>query len=224
MSIVESMGDRRFTMAVWIGMAAVTMISIASVVTGITPGIGPDRHPPEYLIISNVAIFCLISVIPVLRLSGLVKMPWWFNFILIGDVYFYSVSLTLGFYLDPGIPWWGFLGHICSSIAVSSLVFLALCLVAAHSHGKISFGNDFGLLFITFMFSVALGGIWEVMEGYIDIVTGESYMSYGVLDSLGDLRADCIGALIVCFGAALLLRRQTVEDIASRTHLGKRRK
>jgi len=223
MSIIDTMGDRRFTIAVWVVMALISVVCIISAVTGITPGVAPGRHPPEYLVVSNVAIFLLISVIPVLRLTGVVKMPWWFNFILIGDVYLYSVSLTLGFYLDPGLPWWGSFGHACSSIAVSSLVFLALCLVAAHSKGKIQYGNDFGLLFITFMFSLALGGIWEVMEGYIDIVTGESYMSYGVLDSLGDLRADFAGALAVCIGAAFLLRRQTIYDIAARTHLGRSR-
>ena len=215
-------GDRRFTIAVWVGLAVISMICIATVLMGIAPGLGPDKHPPEYLLMSNVAIFVLISVIPVLRLAGFVRMPWWFNLLLMFDVYLYIVSLTCGFYMEPKMEWWGFVGHTCSSLSVGGICFLALCLVTKHSQGLVSFGGNPGLLVVLFLITVAFGGVWEVMEGYIDIVAGHAYMSYGVFDSLQDLQADTLGAFMMTIVAALVLRGRTPDDVASTTHLGRR--
>lgn len=217
-------GDRRFTVAFWMGMLVVTLICIATVLMGIAPGLAPGKHPPEYLFVSNVAIFLLISVVPVLRLMGIVRMPWWFNFLLAFDVYLYVVSLTCGFYMEDSMSWWGFFGHTCSSMSVSAICFLALCLIIKHSPVDVSYGGTAGFLFVLFLISVSFGGIWEVMEGYVDIVTGTAYMSYGVFDSLQDLQADALGAALMCTIAGILLRGRTPQEIASSTHLGKRRK
>lgn len=215
-------GDRRFTIIVWVCAAAVTAAMLFLVLAGTAPGLGPDKHPSEYLIISNIAVFALISVVPVLRLTGMVRMPWWFNFILFFDVYLYSVSLTMGFYMDPGMSWWGGFGHMCSSMAVGGICFLALCLCVKHSTVRVGYGTRLGFLAILFFTTVAFGGIWEIMEGYIDMVTGTAYMSYGVVDSLGDLQADTIGALLICLIAAAVLRNRTVMDVADSVTLGKR--
>lgn len=215
-------GDRRFTIIVWLCLAVVSAISTATVFMGIAPGLGPDKHPPEYLVASNVAILALISVLPALRLTGTVRMPWWFNFLVIFDVYLYIISLTCGFYMEPKMEWWGFFGHTCSSLTVGGICFLALCLVTKHSKGLVSFGNKLGLLVVLFMVTVSFGGIWEVMEGYIDIVAGQAYMSYGVFDSLQDIQADTLGAFIMVLIAAFVLRGRTPEDVAATTHLGRR--
>ena len=216
--------DRRFTLGFWTVMLAVTVVDIITVFLDIAPGLGPDKHPPEYLFLSNIAIFLLISVVPALRLAGLVRMPWWFNMILAFDCYLYVVSLTCGFYKEDSLPWWGFLGHTCSSMSVSALCFLALCLVMKHSNIGLRYGSTAGFLFVLFFVSISFGGIWEVMEGYIDIVAGTDYMSYGVFDSIMDMEADTLGALIMCTIAGLLLRNRTPEDIAASTHLSRPKK
>lgn len=215
----EMPGDRRLTIAVWAGAAVITLSMIALVLTGAAPGLGPDRHPPEYLIVSNIAIFLLISVVPVLRLTGIVRMPWWFNFILFFDVYLYIISLTMGFYMDPGMPWWGGFGHLCSSVAVGGICFLALCLVKKHSPVRVGYGSTAGFIVILFFTTVTFGGIWEVLEGYVDLLTGTAYMSYGVVDSLGDLQADTLGAVVICIIAAVILRNRTVDDVADSVKL-----
>lgn len=216
------MDDRKLTIAVWLVMAIISAIGVIASFTGAAPGVAPDRHPAEYLVVSNIAIFLLISVIPVLRLLRLAVMPWWFNLILIADVYFYVISLTMGFYLDPSIPWWGFLGHTCSSMAVGGICFLAMCLVSSSSN-NVRFGGNAGLVFMLFFASLSFGGIWEVMESYIDIVSGQAYMSYGMMDSLQDLQADALGSLFICIIATVMLRYRTAEEIAAGTHLGRGR-
>ena len=216
--------DRKLTWAFWMGILVITLIDIATVLMDIAPGLGPDKHPPEYLFISNIAIFLLISVIPVLRLLGIVRMPWWFNLLLAFDVYLYVVSLTCGFYKEDSLPWWGFLGHTCSSMSISALSFLALSIVITRSPVDVRYGHTLGFLVILYFVSVAFGGIWEVMEGYVDIVAGTEYMSYGVFDSVQDMVADSLGALIMCVIAGYLLRTRTPADIASSTEIHFRRK
>lgn len=216
----RDMDDRTLTVAVWILCGAITAVDLIAVLTGVAPGLGPDRHPPEYLVASNVAIFLLISVVPALRLCGIVRMPWWFNFLLIFDVYMYVVSLTCGMYIDPSTgTWWGFIGHMCSSVSVSAICFLALCIVVRHASVNVTYGSTSGLLLFLFFITVAFGGIWEVMEGFVDMITGTAYMSYGVLDSLQDMQADTIGAFVMCAIAAFLLRDSTPEEIADSTEI-----
>jgi len=214
------MDDRRFTIIIWLIMAVISLAGAAASVSGIAPGVSGGYHSSGYLLVSNIAIFLLISVIPVLRLARLAVMPWWFNFILIFDVYFYVISLTCGLYKDPQVPWWGFLGHTCSSMAVGGICFLAMCLVTSSSH-NVRFGGSAGLVFMLFFADVSFGGIWEVMESYIDIVSGQALMSYGILDSLQDLQADVLGALVLCIIASIILRYRTPEEIASGTRLGR---
>ena len=188
-------------------------IMILTLVWDIAPGL--DYHPIEYLISSCVACTLLLTVIPVLRLANVVKMPWWFNMLLILDVYIYIISLCLGMYMS--VSWWGFFGHVLSSMSVGGVVFLALCIIEKHSPAHITFGSNAGIHCFTLMISLAFGGIWEVMEGYVDIIAGQAYMSYGVLDTLDDLRADLVGSVLMVILAEYLLRDKTPEEIAGNT-------
>lgn len=206
--------DNILSLTVLIVEILIFSIMFWTVADGIAPGLD-SGHPPEYLESTCVACAALLAVIPVLRLTGIVKMPWWFNFLLIADVYIYSISLCLGMYLD--VPWWGFFGHVLSTMSVGAVVFLALCIIEKKTPDRITFGSNAGLHCFTLMISLAFGGIWEVMEGYIDIVAGQSYMSYGVFDSLDDLRADLVGSVIMVILAEFILRNKTPKDVADST-------
>ena len=205
--------DKILSLAVLIGEVAIFCIMILTIVWDIAPGL--DYHPSEYLISTCIACAALLAVIPVLRLANVVKMPWWFNMLLILDVYVYSISLCLGMYMS--VYWWGFVGHVLSTMSVGAIVFLALCIIEKHSPAHITFGSNAGIHCFTLMISLAFGGIWEVMEGYIDIVAGQAYMSYGVFDSLDDLRADLVGSVLMVILAEYLLRSKTPEEIAGDT-------
>ncbi|KUE73780.1 hypothetical protein AUQ37_07790 [Candidatus Methanomethylophilus sp. 1R26] len=69
--------DRELTYAVWLIVFVIIAFTFWKVVDGTARGlsIGDDPHPPEYLEASCIACFLVISVIPVLRLTGIVKMP-----------------------------------------------------------------------------------------------------------------------------------------------------
>ncbi len=208
-------GDRRFTVAVWVIEEAIFAVMFLTVACGIARGL--RWHPAWYLEATCIAFALISCVIPVLRLLNAVKMPWWFNFLLIADVYIYTISLCLGFYMDPEIPWWGFFGHVLSSMSVGGIVFLALCLVEKHSPAGVTLGSAAAIHCYTLMISLAFGGIWEVMEGYVDVILGQSVMVYGDFDTLDDLRADLLGSVIMVALAAFMMRGRTACDVADTT-------
>ena len=208
--------DRNATILLQVFIIAMYVVMSACVLADVMPGTRYG-HPPEYLLSTYVATSLLISVIPILRLTGVVRMPWWFNLLLVFDLYFYSISLSLGFYMNDDIAWWGFLGHVMSAICIGAIVFLALCVIEKQSPVRVTLGSRAGVILITMLITISFGGIWEVMEGYVDIIVGQAYMSYGVFDSLDDLRADVLGAIFMAIIAAFIMRKKSAADVASNT-------
>ncbi len=211
-------GDRKAAVAFWAVEVAIFAAMFAAVAGGVAPGL--EWHPTWYLEATCVMCALLLSVIPALRLAGAVKMPWWLNILLAADVYVYSVSLLLGYYMNPDtMGWWGFFGHVLSSMSVGAVVFLALCLVEKYSPPHVTLGSNAAIHCYTLMISLAFGGIWEVMEGYVDVIAGDSIMVYGNFDTLDDLRADLLGSAIMVFIAGLMMRGRTAADIAGTTYM-----
>lgn len=186
---------------------------------GYAPGI-ESGHPFEYLRATIVMCTLVSLVIPLLRIAGLVKFPWWFSLIIIGNVYFYAISLFCGFYLD--ISWWGNTAHAISSMVVGIIVFASLCMIQTYSPGHVNLGSVYSILMLQFIICVAFGGIWEIMEGYTDIIVGKSYMVYGAWDSILDVRSDAAGALIISIMGYFILKKHSVEEVAKSIKLLRR--
>ena len=70
--------------------------------------------------------------------------------------------------------------------------------------------------------ALSFGGVWEMIEGFTDGVTGNAYMVYGASDTMGDLSADLIGAFIVSVGVYLYLGNHVPSDISSKVRLGRK--
>jgi len=189
---------------------------ILMVKMGIAPGLEAG-HPSEYLVATFIAVGILMSTLPIMWYFGIVRMPLWFTALLIADMYYYAISMFFGMYLR--YIWWGDIGHVASSLCVTAIAFLALCILQSNSPKHVTLGSKAGVLFLVLMIGISLGGIWEVMEGYVDIMTGTPYMSYGIWDNLMDLRADTAGAIIMTALGYFLLRKYTVEEISKTTRI-----
>lgn len=183
---------------------------------GLAPGLAAG-HPPEYLTALFISVGLVLSFIPVMWYFGIVRMPLWFTALLVADLYYFAISMFFGMYLR--VFWWGDVAHCISSICVTAIVFLALCILQAHSPKHVTLGDTNGILILVLLISIAFGGLWEVMEGYVDILSGTSYMLYGMWDSLLDIRADVIGAIIMTILGYLLLKKYTPEEISSTTRI-----
>ncbi|MDO5853575.1 MAG: hypothetical protein Q4Q62_05945 [Thermoplasmata archaeon] len=192
-------------------------ISVFSFI-GVAPGIEAG-HDAIYLEATCFAWAIVSMLLPILRLARLVSMPPSFLLVVYGNMYFYVISLNLGYYMS--ISWWGDMGHVISSTIVSLTVFIALCIMECHSPPHVTFGRRYGMVAMLFLVALSFGGIWEMMEGFADFAGGNSYMVYGASDTMGDLTADLLGVAIVCICAYVYLGKHTPEDISSTVRFGR---
>ncbi len=214
----EDAKQRRLAKIVLIACPVSFMAVFAAVTMGWDPGIKAG-HPLEYLQ-ATCFLWALIStVLPILRLLRIFSLPYWFAAIIYGDMYLYVLSLCSGMYLN--ISWWGDLTHILSSIIVSGIVFMVLGLMHSRLPPHASFGGRGGFTAVLFLVSLSFGGIWEIMEGMTDLISGQSYMVYGAKDTLGDLTADLVGVTILSIAAYIAMGRIPVERIIDGLRFGK---
>ena len=214
----QDIRERRTALAVMALAPVALMVICWFVVTGKAPGLAAG-HPEEYLVATCV-LWALISLIlPILRLTRLVSLPSALVGIIYANIFFYVICLTCGLYLN--VSWCGDFGHVVSSTIVSTIVFVALCLIQTNSPSHVTFGSVAGFCSMLFLVSLSFGGIWEMMEGFTDTATGYSYMVYGATDTMGDLSADLVGVILVTLAAHSYLRKHTTEDMASKVRIGR---
>ena len=218
MNAEEDHRERCIAVALMVVAPVLFAVVCAFVVTGRAPGLDAG-HPEEYLV-ATCFVWAVISlVIPILRLARLVSLPPILVGVIYFDMFFYVIGLCSGCYLN--ISWFGDFGHVVSSVIVTSIVFVGLCLIESHSPPHVTFGNRAGMAMMLFLVALSFGGIWEMIEGFADGVTGNAYMVYGASDTMGDLSADLIGALIVSVGVYIYMGTHTASDISSKVRFGR---
>lgn len=195
------------------------MVVCALAAMGMVPGIEAG-HPKEYLMATCIAWAIVSLVIPLLRILRLVSLPPILVAVVYLNIFFYVLSLNLGLYLN--VSWFGDFGHVVSSTIVTCIVFVALCLIQAHSPAHVTFGRSNGLCAMLFLVALSFGGVWEMIEGFADGVTGNDYMVYGARDTMGDLTADLIGVIVVTVCVRWYLKGHTAEDVASSVRFGRK--
>jgi len=212
------MKERRIAWTILI-LGPLSMAAMFAYVTlGYAPGLDAG-HPVEYLQMTCLLWAIIMTVIPILRLTRVIALPLWFSAIVYGHMYLYVISLCQGMYLN--VAWWGDFTHIIAGLIVASIVFIGLCLMEARSPGHVTFGSNKGLLFMLFLVAMSFGGIWEMMEGFTDFISGQSYMIYGSTDTVADITADLTGTLIMVTIASMILKKQGAEGVASKVRLGR---
>lgn len=218
-SAAQDLRERRTAWAMLIGCPISMMVVFAFVTAGHAPGLDAG-HPVEYLQATCVLWAFITMVLPILRLLRLVSLPPWFTALVYGNMYLYVLSLCSGLYLN--MSWWGDFTHILSGLIVAGFVFIALCLMQAHSPSHVTFGTRNGFLAMLFLVAMSFGGIWEMLEGFTDAVSGTAYMIYGATDTVADIAADMTGVTTMVLLAYLILSRQSAEKVASTVRLGKK--
>ena len=212
--------ERRTAWIILIACPLSMMCIFALVSAGYARGL--EWHPMEYLQATCVLWALVMTIVPILRLTRFISLPLLFVALLYANMYMYVLSLCYGMYMDPAINWWGDFTHVVSGLVVASIVFIAMCLMTTRSPPHVTFDARGGMAITVFAVALAFGVIWEIMEGFTDIVTGYDYMVYGGSDTLYDLLADSIGAFIMAIAAWVILGKYTAKDIASRIRVGKK--
>ncbi len=105
--------------------------------------------------------------------------------------------------LYDALPWYDNLVHFLVPMLGAPVVYVAMARLDVlpdpkdETHGR----HYVGIFVVTLSFGLAIGAVWEIVEWSSDRVLG-SHLSLGNADTIGDLVADGLGALV---GALLLV-------------------
>jgi hypothetical protein len=127
-------------------------------------------------------------------------------------VAFVFLTLFLGSLNDFYVKyhWWDDMLHFQSGLLVGLLGFFLVYVLNSHHTSKLTMSPFFVAVF-AFNFALAIGVLWEIYEFVVDLTLGYNMQEGGWPDTMGDLIANTIGALIVTsIGYVWMRRRQRV--------------
>lgn len=156
-------------------------------------------------VLLTVGMIILISIPTFSKFNA--HLPPGFNISLVVFVFF---SIYLGEILKfyETYAWWDLMLHFLSGIMLGMLGFMLVYMLNKEKKIHFSLNPGFIALF-AFSFSMALAGVWEVFEFFMDTAFGLNMLKSGILDTMGDLTVALIGSLVVAVSAYLLMIHKT---------------
>lgn len=135
-------------------------------------------------------------------------IPWWVTFFIALSLYLHIAGYSMGWY-ESGYPYYDKFAHLISSMTVAMLVFLLVLILNRYENIRFS---RVMIFFSVFLFTLALGSIWEILEFSIDQVFGNrlhfnTMLQHGLDDTMSDLIFNLIGGLIVASVGTWYLKR-----------------
>lgn len=99
--------------------------------------------------------------------------------------------------------WWDVLLHTGSAIIFGFIGFTILYFM--YNKEKI-IGKPWALAIFSFTFALSIGAVWEIFEFSMDSIFGFNMQKSGLVDTMGDLIVDFVGAIISSTIAYLYLK------------------
>lgn len=154
------------------------------------------------------AIFLTIIPYIVERRFCLV-IPWWLTFLIVLSLYIHLAGEYYSWYLIFS-PYYDKFAHTISGITVGLLGFTVVLLIDRYTE------NNFNrplIIFMIFMFTMAFGAIWEIIEFSMDTFFG-GRMQHGNTDTMLDMIFVMIGAIVVAALGNFYLRKKSKQDLS----------
>lgn len=110
-------------------------------------------------------------------------------------VVFIGSTLFLGEVFDfyETFWWWDILMHTSSAVGFGLIGFVLIFMMF---QGDAYAAPPIAMAFFAFCFAMAIGAFWEIFEFAMDQFFGLNMQKSGLMDTMGDLIVDAIGALI----------------------------
>jgi hypothetical protein len=110
--------------------------------------------------------------------------------------------------------WWDLVLHAASGFLLGIFGFLLVWILNQKEDIELHMNPAFIALF-AFMFSVGLGAIWEIFEFLMDLAFGLG-MQHGLVDTMGDLIVDVVGAAVIAVLGYGYLKTSEVDSFLER--------
>ena len=101
--------------------------------------------------------------------------------------------------------WWDLILHAGSGIAFGFIGFLTLYVL--YKSGKIK-AKPSTIAIFSFSFGLAIGTMWEIFEFVIDILLKTNLQKSGLVDTMGDLIVDGVGAFIASLVGYFYIKKE----------------
>ncbi len=122
-------------------------------------------------------------------------------------VFFVFAAIYLGdlqgYYLS--FWWWDLFLHTCSGFILGLVGFVIIYILNSQERIRLSLTPLF-VGFFAFIFSIALGTIWEIFEFLIDLTLDLGMQGLGVNDTMEDMIVNLLGAFVTAFLGALYVK------------------
>jgi len=154
----------------------------------------------------------MLSLAPPLLASRLhISLPRW---IIAAVALFLFATLFLGEVLDfyERLWWWDIALHGLSALGFGFTGFLFVFILF---EGDRYAAPAWAMGLLAFCFAVTIGVIWEVFEFSMDQAFGMNMQKSGLMDTMGDLIVDVIGAGIAGITGALYLRGLALGSVTA---------
>ncbi|MBN1432677.1 MAG: hypothetical protein JW931_07870 [Methanomicrobiaceae archaeon] len=155
-------------------------------------------------------IFALfLTIVPyIVERKLCLVIPWWLTFLIVLSLYIHLAGEYYSWYLLFS-PYYDKFAHTISGITVGLLGFTVVLLIDRYTE------NNFNrplIIFMIFMFTMAFGAIWEIIEFSMDIFFGGK-MQHGNTDTMLDMIFVMGGAIIVAALGNFYLRKMSKLDL-----------
>lgn len=164
-----------------------------------------------FFAIGGVFAFFLTIVPYIVERELCLVIPWWLTFMIVLSLYIHLAGEYYSWY-NLFYPYYDKFAHTISGITVGLLGFTAVLLVDRYTE------NNFNrplIIFMIFMFTMAFGAIWEIIEFTMDtfFLYGEP-MQHGNTDTMLDMIFVMFGAIIVAALGNFYLRKMSKLDLS----------
>ena len=134
-----------------------------------------------------------------------VTLPWELNFLIILSLFLHLGGIVRDWYYI--IPLYDKMAHFIASATIAILGFVAAVIVDQYTEIDM---NEYMIVFIIIIFTVAIGTFWEISEFVYDYFTGAG-MQKSLDDTMWDLIFDVAGGVIIAFFGYGYLKKMPKE-------------
>jgi len=161
------------------------------------------------------AVTFVLTLLPMVLVNRMgIRLPTAF---LVGITFFVFATIFLGEAFDfyNRYWWWDMVLHGGSAVAFGLLGFLFVFMLF---EGDRYAAPAWALALIAFSFAVTIGVLWEIFEFGMDQFFGLNMQKSGLLDTMGDLIVDVIGASVGALAGYLYLNGRTMGGFTNVLH------
>ncbi|WP_246039974.1 hypothetical protein [Sulfitobacter sabulilitoris] len=147
----------------------------------------------------------VLSLIPVVLASRFqIRLPLPFLAAITGFV-FATIFMGEAFDFYERFWWWDLALHGSSAVGFGIIGFLFVFMLF---EGDRLAAPPVALALITFCFAMTVGAIWEIFEFGMDVGFGLNMQKSGLVDTMGDLMINAVGALLAAVSGYFYLKGQ----------------